>query len=159
MPVEVTSGSPLADAIQNAAQSKLVEAGWSTGDMDEGLSEFIVLMIVNGKSQQEIANELAGFLDLDPSNDSSPGDFARWLFEQVEILGGQPSQNDLGASTQPPSDEALKSAVNAGGDGDDQGMMAQPASDAQMEDTMENGQDASMYVATLDSSDTFQSPS
>ena len=125
--------------------------------MDEGLSEFIVLMIVNGKSQQEIANELAGFLDLDPSNDSSPGDFARWLFEQVEILGGQPSQNEQGASTQQPSDEALQSAVDAGGDGDDQAMGVQPASNAQMEDTMENDQDASMYVVAPDSITACQS--
>ncbi|KAI9835290.1 MAG: hypothetical protein M1819_002434 [Sarea resinae] len=90
MAVEVTEKSPLAEALNNVVQPKLVEVGWSTGGLDDSaLSEYIILMLVNGKTQDQIAAELSNdLLNLGP-DDSGAVDFARWLFEQVESLNNQ----------------------------------------------------------------------
>lgn len=90
MSVEVVSGTPLAEALQNAVQPKLAEVGWSTGAADDSaLSEYIILMLVNGKTQDQIASELSNdLLGLGPE-DASANDFAGWLFEQVNLLNTQ----------------------------------------------------------------------
>jgi hypothetical protein len=91
MAVQVEAGGDLAKALQDVVNPKLIEVGWSTGEQDDTLSEYIILMIANGKSQDEIAVELArDLLDLSP-DDQSAAEFARWLFEQVSILSGQPN--------------------------------------------------------------------
>ncbi|TKA52751.1 hypothetical protein B0A49_10713, partial [Cryomyces minteri] len=90
MAVEVVAGTPLADALQNVVQPKLVEAGWSTGGLDDSaLSEYIILMLVNGKTQEEIASELStDLLGLGP-DDQGAKEFSMWLFDQVESLSAQ----------------------------------------------------------------------
>ncbi len=90
MPVEVALRTPLAEALQNVVQPKLVELGWSTGGLDDSaLSEYIILMLVNGKTQEQIASELSNdLLGLDP-DDLHGVEFARWLFDQVEQLNSQ----------------------------------------------------------------------
>jgi hypothetical protein len=100
MSVEVVMESPLAHALNNAIQPKLVEVGWSTGGGDESaLSEYIILMLVNGKTQDQIAAELSGdLLNLGP-DDPGARDFSKWLFEQVDILNSQLSGNGTGTET------------------------------------------------------------
>ncbi|KAF2455351.1 hypothetical protein BDY21DRAFT_365560 [Lineolata rhizophorae] len=90
MAVELAAGTPLAAALQSAVQPKLVEVGWSSGEQDDSdLSEYIVLMLVNRKTQEQIASELANdLLNLGPE-DSSTIEFSRWLFEQVDTLSRQ----------------------------------------------------------------------
>lgn len=90
MSIEVATGTPLADALQNAVQPKLAEVGWSTGAVDDSaLAEYIILMLVNGKTQDQIASELSNdLLGLGPE-DPSANDFARWLFETVNTLNAQ----------------------------------------------------------------------
>lgn len=90
MSVQVVTQTPLADALHQALLPKLVEVGWgSGGDDDAALSEYIILMLVNGKTQDQIAAELAGdLLNLGP-DDPGARDFSRWLFEQVETLNQQ----------------------------------------------------------------------
>jgi hypothetical protein len=90
MSVEVALQTPLAHALNNVIQPKLVEVGWSTGgDDDSALSEYIILMLVNGKTQEQIAAELSGdLLNLGP-DDPGAREFAQWLFEQVEQLNSQ----------------------------------------------------------------------
>ena len=90
MAVEVTLNTPLADALSDVVQPKLSEMGWSTGGLDDSaLGEYIILMLVNGKSRDQIAAELSNdLLNLEPEN-SGAIDFSRWLFEQVEILNSQ----------------------------------------------------------------------
>lgn len=90
MAIEVTLNTPLADALSNVVQPKLSEVGWSTGGLDDSaLGEYIILMLVNGKTQEQIASELSNdLLSLDPE-DSGAADFARWLFDQVESLNEQ----------------------------------------------------------------------
>ncbi|KAI4798125.1 hypothetical protein E4T45_11674, partial [Aureobasidium sp. EXF-8846] len=90
MSIEVVTGTPLAEALHNAVQPKLAEVGWSTGAADDSaLAEYIILMLVNGKSQSQIASELSNdLLGLGP-DDPSTNEFATWLFEQVHTLNGQ----------------------------------------------------------------------
>lgn len=90
MAVEVALNTPLADALNSAIQPKLVEVGWaSPGADDSALAEYIILMLVNGKTQDQIASELSGdLLSLGP-DDPGAQEFARWLFEQINILSGQ----------------------------------------------------------------------
>jgi hypothetical protein len=89
MSVDVVVGTPLADALQGVVLPKLIEVGWSSGMQDDTLSEYIILMLANGKSQDQIASELSNdLLDLGP-NDQGAIDFAEWLFDQVNVLGTQ----------------------------------------------------------------------
>lgn len=87
MAVEVALNTPLADALSDLVQPKLSEIGWNTGGLDDSaLGEYIILMLVNGKTQDQIAAELSNdLLNLEPEN-TEPRDFSRWLFEQVELL-------------------------------------------------------------------------
>ena len=90
MTVEVALNTPLAKALGSVIQPKLVEVGWSSGGVDDSaLSEYIILMLVNGKTQDQIAAELSGdLLNLGP-DDPGAVDFSRWLFEQVDALHSQ----------------------------------------------------------------------
>ncbi|GME42917.1 Amine oxidase [Neofusicoccum parvum] len=90
MVAEVQMETPLAEAIQSVVQPKLAEVGWSTGGSDDtALTEYIILMLVNGKTQEQIASELASdLLNLSP-DDPAPREFSRWLFEQVDALNAQ----------------------------------------------------------------------
>ena len=90
MAVEVALNTPLADALTNVVQPKLSEVGWSTGGLDDSaLGEYIILMLVNGKTQDQIAAELSNDLLNLPPDDTGATDFASWLFEQVDILNNQ----------------------------------------------------------------------
>ncbi len=86
----MTLKTPLAEALSEVVQPKLSEIGWNTGGVDDSaLGEYIILMLVNGKTQEQIAAELSNdLLNLEPDN-SGATDFSRWLFEQVEILSNQ----------------------------------------------------------------------
>ncbi|KAG8532644.1 uncharacterized protein KY384_002521 [Bacidia gigantensis] len=87
MAVEVALNTPLADALGNAVQSKLMETGWAAGGLDDSaLGEYIILMLVNGKTQDQIAEELSTDLLSLPLEDTGPAEFSRWLFEQVGVL-------------------------------------------------------------------------
>ncbi|KAI2615641.1 hypothetical protein GGR54DRAFT_632059 [Hypoxylon sp. NC1633] len=90
MAIEVAMNTPLADALNTVIQPKLVEVGWSSGGPDDAaLSEYIILMLVNGKTQDQIAAELAGdLLNISP-DDPGARDFAKWLFDQIETLNSQ----------------------------------------------------------------------
>jgi hypothetical protein len=110
MAVEISLNTPLAEALNAAIQPKLVEVGWGTGGADDSaLAEYIVLMLVNGKTQEEISSELAGdFLTL-PPDDPTVRDFSGWLFEQIEYLNAQlngapvPVADATGGVTQDPA--------------------------------------------------------
>ena len=88
--------TPLADALQREVQKKLVENGWApSDDSDNTMAEYIILMLVNGRQEDEISGELArDLLNLDPE-DNSAREFSKWLFETVDtqnaILNGPPA--------------------------------------------------------------------
>lgn len=99
--------TPLAEALNNRIQPKLVEIGWSVGDENSPLGEYICLMMVNGKSQDQIAAELSGdLLGLGP-DDASAAQFASWLFDEFDML----KQTIGGAVDVAPEDH--KSPANA----------------------------------------------
>lgn len=104
--VEITTDTPLAEALNAVIQPKLVEVGWSTGGAEDSapLSEYIILMLVNGKTQDQIAAELSGdLLQLGP-DDPGAIEFSRWLFEQVDSLHRQLNGNSAThAHPDPPS--------------------------------------------------------
>jgi hypothetical protein len=87
--------TPLAETLSSAVHSKIVEEGW-TPDDDTSLAEYIVLMLANGKTQDQIASELAGELLQDAKGTS---EFAQWLFDQVNVL----SSGGTGADPSEPS--------------------------------------------------------
>lgn len=74
--------TPLAEALSNVVHAKITESGWSQED-DTSLAEYIVLMLVNGKTRAQIASELQS--DLLPDVDGIP-EFTKWLLNQVDIL-------------------------------------------------------------------------
>jgi hypothetical protein len=89
MAVEIAAGGELAQRLQSVVGPKLVEVGWASGLEDDTLTEYIILMLANGKSQKEIASELStDLLGLGPE-DQSTIDFARWLFEQVDLASAE----------------------------------------------------------------------
>lgn len=78
----IAPDTPAAQALSNAVHAKLVEEGW-TQDDDTSLAEYIVLMLANGKTQDQIASELAGELLQDATGTT---EFAQWLFQQVDRM-------------------------------------------------------------------------
>ncbi|KAK4165810.1 hypothetical protein QBC43DRAFT_207992 [Cladorrhinum sp. PSN259] len=89
MSVEIVLNSPLANALNTAIQSKIAELGWAAGSEGTAMSEYFVLMLANGKSQDEIASEIAtDLLGLGPE-DETPHNFARWLFEQINAINAE----------------------------------------------------------------------
>ncbi|KAI2464482.1 hypothetical protein F4781DRAFT_425531 [Annulohypoxylon bovei var. microspora] len=125
MAVEVVMNTPLADALNMAIQPKLVEVGWASGGADDSaLSEYIILMLVNGKTQDQIAAELAGdLLSLGP-DDPGARDFAKWLFDEIESLNsqlnGDPGQLDIASgdvsqNVIPPADQDAEMTMSVDG--------------------------------------------
>ena len=97
MSVEVVLDTPLAHALNAAIQPKLVEVGWSTGAEGSDLSEYIILMLANGKTQEQIAAELSGdLLNLGP-DDPGAREFSQWLFHQVDALNAQQNGGNEGS--------------------------------------------------------------
>ncbi|EMC96076.1 hypothetical protein BAUCODRAFT_34849 [Baudoinia panamericana UAMH 10762] len=88
MAVSVEAGSALAQAIQSAAQQKLMENSWAAEENDTTLSEYVTMMLVNGKDFQGVQAELGGELLGVGEDDPQVADFTRWLFEQAHILSG-----------------------------------------------------------------------
>lgn len=90
MTTAVAVGTPLAEALGNVIQPKLIEMGWSSdGGDDSALTEYVILMLVNGKTQEQIAGELSNDLLGLGEGDTQALDFSRWLFEQVDVLNQQ----------------------------------------------------------------------
>ena len=85
----VSLDTPLAEVLSNVVQNKITEIGWAQDD-DTSLAEYIVLMLANGKTQDQIASELAG--DLLQDSEGIP-EFAQWLFEQVNALKNSTQSN------------------------------------------------------------------
>ncbi|KAL2039614.1 hypothetical protein N7G274_007473 [Stereocaulon virgatum] len=133
MAVEVSLNTPLAEALSNVVQPKLAEVGWSTGHDDSALGEYIILMLVNGKTQEQIAAELSNDLLNLPPEDTGATDFAKWLFEQVDVLNSQlngvPQPQTQQNQTIPPYQGERRNSRGQLNDGD-----------AEMEETLDGAQ-------------------
>jgi len=138
MAAEIAVGTPLAEELQKIVLPKLVEVGWSTGLQDDTLSEYIILMLANGKSQEQIAAELSNdLLDLGPENPEAIS-FSKWLFEQLHNLHAQ--LNVAGAAT-------TNNQSSTGAIGESQ-VQSITSTDAEMGDVLGNN----MYVSSTDHS-------
>ena len=134
MVVPITGNSPLAQALQNVVQPKLVEVGWGGVD-DSTLAEYIILMLVNGKTQEQIASELSNdLLGLGPE-DNGAIDFSQWLFEQVDVLNNElnGSATNEAAQSDQNGDQALQNG-HEGESHEDTDMMDK--TDAQAQNSM-----------------------
>lgn len=149
MSVEVSLNTPLADALSNIVQPKLTEIGWNTGGLDDSaLGEYIILMLVNGKTQDQIATELSNdLLSLGP-DDTGATDFSKWLFEQVYLLNAQINGSVAPQAQQIPQGLAESSHQFEGDQGRNENnqLNASRAPDADMGEAMDDVQDGSMYV-------------
>ncbi|KAK3111577.1 oxygen-dependent protoporphyrinogen oxidase [Teratosphaeriaceae sp. CCFEE 6253] len=122
----VEAGTSLAGAIQVAAQAKLMENGWAPEESDTTLSEYVTMMLVNGKDMQGVQSELGGELLGVGEEDPQVAEFTRWLFDQARQLSAPapaPSQG-MGMEDAMPTgdaadeslaDEAMGDAVSADG--------------------------------------------
>lgn len=99
----IESGSELAQQIQSAIQPKLIENGWMTDETDQTLSEYVTMMIVNGKDQQSVQAELGNDLLGVGEEDQAVQEFVQWLFDQVRALASPQQQN--GGDAQPSEDQ------------------------------------------------------
>ncbi|KAL8771922.1 MAG: hypothetical protein Q9209_002860 [Squamulea sp. 1 TL-2023] len=147
MSVEVSLNTPLADALSNVVQPKLTELGWSTGGLDDSaLGEYIILMLVNGKTQDQIAAELSNDLLSFGPGDTGAADFAKWLFEQVQLLNAQFSGDGVPQLQQVSEGQAIPSYQNEENPSQDDhrqlGLMGTP--DADMSETMDDVQEGSI---------------
>lgn len=87
MATDLAAGTPLAQSLQNLVQPKLAEFGWTTGGDDTTLFDYILLMLSNGKNEEQVATELSNdLLDEAEGENTDTHRFARWLFEQVDQL-------------------------------------------------------------------------
>ena len=125
MPVSVQLNTPLADGLNSAIQPKLEQYGWATGGADDAaLTEYIILMLVNGKTQEEVTRELStDLLGLDP-NDPGLLEFSNWLFATIDALSAQFGSSDAQAeattgvvqveSSAPDEDQDMDMSTNDG---------------------------------------------
>ena len=150
--VEVALNTPLAEALSNVVQPKLSEVGWSTGGLDDSaLGEYIILMLVNGKTQEQIAAELSNdLLNLGP-DDTGATDFAKWLFEQVHVLNGQLNGPPASQTSQVQQGQAIPSYI-------DEGSLSRVGNrqlndgggaDADIGEAMDGVQNGAMYVSVI----------
>lgn len=97
--------TPLAEHLNAIVHQKITEEGWSTEE-DTSLAEYIVLMLVNGKTQDQISSELASELLQDV--DGIP-QFAQWLSDQVAALknGGEAPAGSSDHQTTDATSQAL----------------------------------------------------
>ncbi|EME42555.1 hypothetical protein DOTSEDRAFT_73414 [Dothistroma septosporum NZE10] len=102
----VDAGSDLQNAIQAAVQPKLMENGWVAEENDTTLSEYVTMMIVNGKDVAGVKSELGGDLLGVGEDDAAVGQFAEWLFNTVQALSAPQQQEQM--SEAPQQDQQLQ---------------------------------------------------
>lgn len=90
MSADLVQGSPVAEALNAAIQTKVADLGWASGGAEcAAMAEYFVLMLANGKTKEDVSSEIAGeLLGLGPDDATVPA-FAQWLFEQLEVLSSQ----------------------------------------------------------------------
>ena len=133
--IPVEEGSALAQAIQSAVQAKLIENTWAAEENDTTLSEYVTMMLVNGKDFQGVQSELGGELLGIGEDDPSVVEFTGWLFGQVQAMAGPQEQ----AAT------VGQSMMDGGGQEDD-GSALQGVQDSEMGDAGATATGEGVYV-------------
>lgn len=114
MSVEVAPGTPLGDALNMAIQGKIAELGWAgPGGEGSAMSEYFLLMLANGKTEDEIAAEISGdLLGLGPEDVTAPA-FAKWLFEELATLSAQQPGDAADGANDDPMDGAFDASMDS----------------------------------------------
>lgn len=115
MSAEITLGTPVAEALNTAIQNKIAELGWASNSSEgAAMSEYFCLMLVNGKTADEIASEIStDLLSLTPE-DETPRIFANWVVEESHRLSGSGGNTQSVAETS--QDDAMDGSYDAGAD-------------------------------------------
>ena len=92
-----------AEALSTSVHNRIVQEGWTPED-DTALAEYIVMMLTNGKTQSQVATELAGELLQDAQGTE---EFSRWLFDQI----GQGSSDQTAAPVETATEDAPMESV------------------------------------------------
>lgn len=79
----IAEESPLAEQLKLAVQAQAIERAWTQDEDDASLAEYIVLMVANGKTEEEITSELSNEL---LQGASGVEEFASWLTDYVAKL-------------------------------------------------------------------------
>ncbi|KAK1752375.1 hypothetical protein QBC47DRAFT_388268 [Echria macrotheca] len=114
MSAELALGTPLADALNGAIQNKIADLGWAGGSSEgAAMSEYFILMLINGKTADDISSEISGeLLGLGPEDQTAPA-FAQWLIEQYHTLAAQMAQSGpTGASAETSQDDAMDASFD-----------------------------------------------
>ncbi|GMF67507.1 unnamed protein product [Aspergillus oryzae] len=152
MTTVVAVGTPLAEALSNVIQPKLVEMGWSSdGGDDSALTEYVILMLVNGKTQEQIAGELSNDLLGLGEGDTQALDFSRWLFEQVEFLNQQINGGGIQPSIETDPAQAIPSFNDQEAANNQAMMTGDGAMDADMSMGDTGAANDTMWVSPFDS--------
>ncbi|MCJ1348118.1 hypothetical protein MMC31_006349 [Peltigera leucophlebia] len=84
MALRVTPNTPLAGALSEAVERKLLELEWHIGT-DNSLRDYIILILVNGATQDQFIDILSNEL-FDGNPDLRLSTFSEWLFKQAVNL-------------------------------------------------------------------------
>lgn len=103
----ISEESPLADQLKSAVQAKAIEHSWTQDEDDTSLAEYIVLMVANGKTQDQIAAELSGDLLQDAGGIE---EFTHWLTDYVAKLTGAGGHEEPAQSVQAQADTSIPAA-------------------------------------------------
>jgi len=105
----IAEESPLAEQLKNAVQAKAIEYSWTQDEDDTSLAEYIVLMVANGKNQEQIAAELSGELLQDAEGTE---EFAQWLTNYVAKLTGAAGNDETAQVSSAQEDVPIPAAYD-----------------------------------------------
>lgn len=132
MSVEVSPESAVGKSLQEIVRPKLVELGWSSGLQDDTLSEYIILLLANGQTAEQLAKEIStDLLDADAKPEEISA-FTQWLFDQVTLL------NERRLGNAPPTGPAAASGFNNSVDASDDAVMTDNEDVRQMSNRFEH---------------------
>lgn len=85
MATDISPDSPEGSALKAIILPKLIALGWSSGMQDETLAEYILLLLQNGISKEQLTSDLStDMVETDDQNSPEKcAEFTDWLFDQV----------------------------------------------------------------------------
>ncbi|CEH11693.1 Nuclear polyadenylated RNA binding protein [Ceraceosorus bombacis] len=101
MSLTIEANTPAAQALQTSIQSHLASRGWADKD-DEVMAEYVVVMLSNSKSVDQVTAEMEEII----GNDFDPRSFGKWLEQEMSRGARDANQRDVVGSSGSSSREA-----------------------------------------------------
>lgn len=77
-----------AKRLQDVVQREIARRGWSEGEEDAVMSEYVLVMVANKKTQEQIESELKDLLGEEQDPEAGVESFVSWLWQEASnILG------------------------------------------------------------------------